>query len=250
MCEIYGSDPEREMTWPEETNARYIFAMWDTVEEASVFTDEERLRITNMLLQFLRSLVDQTYEYEGLEDNQGIVWNHTTFPLLGLYWGGRYFIAHYGLDECDTYLRKAKGAFRGQVRCWKPQCDADGYLVLTIGHTIEYALAESRSHFFESGNIDRYADYLMGISDNLGRSSGFGDSGLINNHRIPASGVPEAFWYSRDPRLLGYMRQVSNGAWANPYHQDVEPQLPEDLVGVRVYPLCKEVYDYTATGPY
>ncbi len=250
MCEIYGADPRRKMTWPEETNARYIFAMWDAVEEAPVFNDGERLRITGMLLKFLHTLVSCTSDYDRLEDNNTIVWNHTTFPLMGLYWGGRYFRRYYDLAEMDIYLQKARGAFRGQEKSWKSQCDADEYLTLTIGHTIEYALAEGSMTFFESDNIRKYADYLIGISDNRGRAAGFGDSSLYTTNRIPLSGVPYAFWYTQDPHYLGYLNTISGGEWLNPYHQDVEPASPQDHLGVRVYPLDRQVYEYTIHRPY
>ncbi|MBI3923597.1 MAG: hypothetical protein HY318_19415, partial [Armatimonadetes bacterium] len=153
MAKLYDQDPDRHPSWPEETNSRFIFAAWDAVEEAPVFTDEERLRYTNMLLRFLYSLIGQTADYGNLEENDTIIWNHTTFPLMGLYWGGRYFRRYYDCVYMDTFLKKTAGAFRGQEKSWKPQCDADSYLTLTIGHTIEYALAEGKLYFLESGNL-------------------------------------------------------------------------------------------------
>ena len=191
------------MTWPEETNSRYIFAMWDAVEESVVFNDEERIRITRMLLQFLRALVPLTSNYENLEEHASIRWNHTTFPLLGLYYGGRYFNRYYGLKETNAILCKASAAFAGQEKSWKPQCDADSYLTLTMSHMIEYALAEARTAFFDAGHLETYANYLIGISDNEGRGSGFGDSSLQLTNSIPLSGVHYAFCYSRNPKYLG-----------------------------------------------
>ncbi|MBM4084029.1 MAG: hypothetical protein FJ272_04490, partial [Planctomycetes bacterium] len=250
MAALYEKDPERHPTWPEETNSRSIFALWDAVEEAPVFNDRERLRFTNMLHCFLYSLVGKTSDYGNLEKNETIIWNHTTFPLMGLYWGGRYFRRYYDCAYMDTFLAKAAGAFRGQEKSWKPQCDADSYLTLTIGHTIEYALAENKMAFFESGNCRRYAEYLMGICDNRGYAPGFGDSGVIKNTHIPDAGLPYAFWFYRDPRILGHLNAIHGGAWLNPYHLDVKPQPPDDLVGLRVHPLDQQVYDYTKKRPY
>jgi hypothetical protein len=250
MCEIYERDPGRTMTWPEETNSRHIFAMWDAVEESPVFSDDDRARFSGMLLRFLRALVGKTSDYGTLDANDTIVWNHTTFPLMGLYWGGRYFRRYYGMEDMDEYLTKADGAFRGQEKSWKPQCDADGYLTLTIGHTIEYALAEGRMHFFESGNIRTYADYLIGICDNRGWAAGFGDSSLHRSNQIPLAGVPYAFWYTRDPRYLAYLNGISEGRWPNPYHQTDTPETFEDHTGVRMYPLDQQVYQFTCNRPY
>lgn len=250
MGALYEKEPERHPTWPEETNSQYILAMWDAVEESPVFTDEDRLRFTNTFLRFLYSLMSCTSDYGNLEKNDTIIWNHTTFPLMGLYFGGRYFRRYYDCTYMDTFLNKAAGAFRGQEKSWKPQCDADGYLTLTIGHTMEYALAENRMFFFESGNIRKYADYLIGLCDNRGWAAGFGDSGVYASTAVPDAGVPYAFWYTKDPRYLGYLNAIHGGEWLNPYHQDVRPVLPQDLVGLKVYPLDRQVYDYTKTRPY
>ena len=250
MAGLYSREPQRHPTWPEETNSRFILAAWDAVEEAPLFSDDDRLRFTNLFLCFLNSLVAKTSGYGGLAKNDTIIWNHTTFPLMGLYWGGRYFRRYYDCTYMDDYLAAAAGAFRGQEKSWKPQCDADSYLTLTIGHTIEYALAENRMAFFENGNIRRYADYLIGICDNRGWAAGFGDSGVARSARVPEAGVPYAFWYTKDARYLGYLNAIHGGQWPNPYHQGVTPQEPLDHVGVRVFPLDRQVYDYTKTRSY
>lgn len=250
MAQVYDKEPDRHPAWPEETNSRFIFAAWDAVEESPVFNDEERLRYTNMLLRFLYSQIGQTSDYGNLENNNTIIWNHTTFPLMGLYWGGRYYRRYYDCAFMDTFLKKAEGAFRGQEKSWKPQCDADSYLTLTMGHTIEYALAESRMAFFESGNIRKYADYLIGICDNRGWAAGFGDSGVQRSTAVPDAGLPYAFWFTRDPRYLGYLNAIHGGRWLNPFHQDVISQPPDNAIGVQVFPLDQQVYDYTKTRPY
>ncbi|PIU64962.1 MAG: hypothetical protein COS85_10570 [Armatimonadetes bacterium CG07_land_8_20_14_0_80_59_28] len=250
MSKLYEEDPQRHPTWPEETNSRFIFAAWDAVEESSVFDDAERLRYTNLMLRFLYSLVVKISDYGMLENNDTIIWNHTTFPLLGLYGGGRYFRYYYNSTYMDEFLHKAAGAFRGQKKCWKPQCDADSYLTLTIDHTMEYALAENKLHFFESGNIRDYAEYLIGICDNTGLAAGFGDSGIQKTTQIPDNGLPYAFWYTKDPRYLGYLNAIHKGKWLNPYHQDVPSGKTNDHVGLRVFPLHRMVYDYTASRSY
>ncbi len=250
MADVYQGQPDRPPTWPEETNSRFIFALWDAVEESPVFSDADRLRITNMLLRFLYSQVPKTSGYGTLESNDTIIWNHTTFPLMGLYFGGRYFRRYYDVPYMDIYLKKAAGAFGGQERSWKPQCDADAYLTLTIGHTIEYCLAEGRMEFFDSGLCRTYADYLIAICDNRGLAAGFGDSGIFKQPSVPLAGVPYALWHYRDGRYLWYLNSITEGKWANPYHHDLKPVRPDDMTGVRVYRLDPQVYEYTRTRSY
>jgi hypothetical protein len=203
-----------------------------------------------MLLKFLYSLISRTSGYGSLEKNDTITWNHTTFPLMGLYWGGRYFRRYYDAPYMDVFLKKALGAFSGQERSWKPQCDADSYLTLTMGHTIEYCLAEGRMKFFESGLCRAYADYLIGVSDNRGRAPGFGDSGIQRGPNVPVAGLPYALWFYRDGRYLWFLNSVSQDKWVNPYDLGVKPAPPEDMVGLRVFPLDRQVYDFTKTRSY
>jgi hypothetical protein len=250
MSELYENDPERDMTWPEETNSRFILAAWDAVEEAPLFTDAQRLRYTTTMLRFLQSLVKHTSDYGTLEKNDTIIWNHTTFPLLGLYFGGRYFRSYYNFQAMDAFLAKAKGAFGGQEKSWKPQEDADSYLSLTMGHMMEYALAENDLDFFTNGNARKYADYIIGICDNRGWAAGFGDSGLFRSTVVPDAAIPVVFWWTKDPQYLGYMNLISGGRWPNPFDQNVIPQTPTSHIGMQVFPLDKLVYDYTKTRDY
>ena len=239
----YARDPKRPPPWAEETNAFTIFTAWDAIEEAPEFTDEQRMLYTNVMLHFLHSLVGQVHGYATVEDCS-ILHNHQTFPLLGLYGGGRYFNRYYDYPGTDVFLQKASTAFANQAKSWKPLCDADFYLTLTIGHTIAYGLAEDNLDFFESGNIRRYADYLIGICDNRGWRPGFGDSNISRDIDIPDLNLPWAFWHTRDPKYLGYLNFIHDGQWLNPFHQDVAPAVPSDLVGVHVYPMSARVYDH------
>jgi hypothetical protein len=247
MSDLYEKNPERDMTWPEETNSRFILAAWDAVEEAPLFTDAQRLRYSTTMLRFLQSLVKHVSDYGTLEKNDTIIWNHTTFPLLGLYFGGRYFRTYYHYQAMDTFLAKAKGAFGGQEKSWKPQEDADSYLSLTMGHMMEYALAENDLDFFTNGNARKYADYIIAICDNRGWAAGFGDSGLFRNTAVPDAAIPTVFWWTKDPQYLGYMNLISGGRWPNPFDQSVIPQVPVSHTGLHVFALDKALYDYTTT---
>lgn len=237
--------------WPEECNSQTIFALWDAVEEAPIFSDADRLRYTNMFLNFWYGLTGRIAEDDGrLEKGTEILYNHTTFPLLGCYFGARYFRNYYGAVYMDKYLKKATSAFRGQETSWKPQEDSSPYLPLVMGHTIDYGLAENRFNMFESGIVRRYADYVIGICDNRGWAAGFGDSGNITDTSVPDASIPIAFWYYNDPGYLWYLNSIHDGHWPNPYHQDITPVPPANTTGIRTFPLTKQVYDYTKHRSY
>ncbi|MFQ6099002.1 MAG: hypothetical protein ACE5O2_14830, partial [Armatimonadota bacterium] len=215
------------------------------------FSDEERLRCLNTLLCLLYSLPRHCSYWGSLRDNDTIIWNHTTFPLMGIWALARYFKRFYGdVDgKMDRMLDEVRGAFGGQVKSWKPQCDADGYLTIVPRHTITYTLAEGSYEYFENGNVRKFAEYLAAVTDNHGRIPGFGDSGYGKGTGYELSGLPIAFWYYKDPRYLWRLRQT-NPNWRNPYWQDIEPRPWTDLVGVKVQPLHRLVYEFTKTKSY
>ncbi len=208
-------------------------------------TDSDRRQFTGAMLQFMRSLVGHVSGYSQVGTDDLVSWNHTTFPLMGLYFGSRYFHDYYGLDETSMHLEKARACMLAQARSWKPQEDADTYLTITMGHTVDYCLAEWELDFFESGRMRQYADYVIGICDSIGWLSGFGDSGIGRSPMLIPRAVPVAFWWYRDPGYLWVLEHVHGGTWANPFHRDVAAEEPERHSGVCAFPLDGQLYEFT-----
>ncbi len=186
--------------------------------------------------------------YANLERSELVTWNHTTFPLLGLYFGGRYFGHYHHITVCDEYLAKAHACFGAQARSWKPQEDADSYITHTMDHVIRYCLAEGRDEFVSGGNMARYADYMIGICDSRGWAGGFGDSGYSSNPSLLLRSLPEAWLTTGDPGYRWVLEHV-DPAWVNPYH-NTPAQRPDRFVGLNVFPLDAQLYEYTQTTPY
>jgi len=245
IADRYAEDPRSDCDWPEETSSADILATWDAFEECPLMTHSERRQFTGAMLQFMRSLVRHVSGYSQVGTDDLVSWNHTTFPLMGLYFGSRYFHDYYGLDEAEKHLEKARACMLAQARSWKPQEDADTYLTITMGHTIDYCLAEWELDFFESGCMRQYADYVIGIGDSIGWPSGFGDSGIGRSPMLIPRAVPVAFWWYRDPGYLWVLEHVHGGAWANPFHRDVAAEEPDRHSGVCVFPLDSQLYEFT-----
>jgi hypothetical protein len=244
-------DPAYHVNWPEETTSNNIGAMWDVVEEAPVFTDEERLEFSNVLYVTLANLRSNVYNWGTFADNQTLVWNHQTFPLLGVYWLSRYFGRYYPehtslFGDC---MAQVVGAFRGAVKSWKPQCDADGYLTITPRHTIEYTLSQNDYGYFETGQVRQLAEYVTGMCDNVGSIPGFGDSGYSKGPGYELNALPIAYWYYRDPRYLWRLQQLYEGKWPNPYRTDITPEVWKEIVGLTVWPMAPEYYRWADTSP-
>lgn len=246
----FVQNPAYGVTWPEETTSQYLGAMWDVFEEAPVFTDQERLDATNIMLMTLYDLPRHCSGYGGLENNDTIIWNHTTFPLMGIYWLARYFNRYYGdVDgQMELMLRKVKAAFEGQVTSWKPQEDSLGYYSIVPEHTIQYTLAENDYRYFENGSVRQHADYTIHIADNTGDPGGFGDSGYA--HAPYTSNIHYALWYYKDGRYLWWLDKVLENGFKSSYDPSVKPVEWTDLPGVTVIPLHRQVYDYTKDRDY
>ena len=250
IVKLYDTEPGHDCDWPEETNSAEILAIWDAFEECPLMSDGQRHQFTQAMLRFMRALVKHVSGYGRIGTDDLVSWNHTTFPLLGLYFGSRYFHDYYGLTEATGHLEKARACMLAQARSWKPQEDADSYLIITMRHTVEYCLAEWNIEFFESGRMRQYADYVIGICDSAGLPSGFGDSGIGRSPTLIQAAIPVAFWWYRDPGYLWVLQHVTEGKWQNPFHRDVEPKRPDAHTGVRVFPLDRQLYEYTKRGPF
>ncbi len=250
MVGIYEKTPDRQIPWPEETTSGAIFATWDAFDECPLIDPARRTAYVNAFLRLWRSLPRRVSGYAALGHNDTVSWNHTTFPLLGLYFGGRYFHRLYRLADAQEPLAKARACFTAQAKSWKPQEDADGYLTLTMDHAITYSLAEWDLSFFESGLVNRYADYVAAVCDSRGLPSGFGDSGFSTRPTMILKALPLAFWWTKDPGYLWLLNLAAGGAWENPFWRHVTPQPPRRLTGLNVFPLDAQLYRYTQTKPY
>ena len=69
---------------------------WDLMEASRVFSDEERLRLTNQLLKVMRS--NQAFGYAGLTGDLRIRGNHDIRNARSFYLGYRYFRKYYADD--------------------------------------------------------------------------------------------------------------------------------------------------------
>jgi len=245
IVDRYDKDSQSDCDWPEETHSGQILATWDAFEECPLISDEQRLLFTRAFLKFMRSLRRHVSGYGRIGRDDLVTWNHTTFPLLGLYFGARYFRDYYQLPEATEYLTKARACFLAQARSWKPQEDADTYLTLTMTHTMRYCLAEWQLEFFESGLGRQLGDYVISVCDSRGWLSGFGDSGIGRAPILIKRMLPLLFWWYRDPGYLWVLEHVTDGQWRNPFHRDIKPRKPDRLVGLKVFKLDRQLYEYT-----
>jgi len=250
IVSLYEAKPDHDCDWPEEINSGGILGAWDAFEECPLLPDERRVLYARAFLRLVRRLKRHVSGWSRLGSGDLVAYNHTTYPLLGVYFGARWFRDYYGLPEAETYLAKARACLLAQARSYKPTEDADVYLVLTVGHAIDYCLAEWRTDLLDAGLMRNHADYAIGISDSAGKPAGFGDSGHGGNPKLVKHVLPRAYWWTRDPGYLWVLRHVLGQGWPNPFHSDVTPAPPQGHVGVRVFPMDPQVYELTRRSAY
>jgi len=209
---------------------------WDLVEESPVLYDEDRLRITRILFEFITDCIPHV----GNVDVPRVRHNHTTFAALALHYCGVYFHKYYNATEADGWLALADRCFKFQAKAFKPSEDCSGYQWLTHYHLVKYSLSSGDLTYFENGNARRDANYSILTTDNLGYALPYGDN------------ASPFGWWSELPFLRAVVCATGDGRcqwmldkktaveprWAAyEYHRRVDPVEPEDLSGTQVFPV-------------
>lgn len=150
---------------------------WELLEEEDVFSDEERLIVTNFLLAMLHMTRGYQRERWPIEEGR-LRHNHETFPALGLFMAGRYFADYYDLDEAEDWLELADATFSGPIeRCVKHREDANGYQWLVPQHKLLYDALNGEEDYRDNSIFEGLVHGLIATTDNLGHPAGFGDVG-------------------------------------------------------------------------
>lgn len=222
---------------------------WDVVEELPIWTDDDRLQITNAFL------ADASQGYEKRAANQlvqeGYVQvvdeNHGTNSALNTYAGWHYFDKYYDLPESKYWMDVVRAVFAGQSSSFQVLEDAAGYLCYCPRHAMSYALSSADLTYFTRGIARSQAEYIAQVCiNNLGLASGFGDcSSLVEPGAFEA--VSLAAWYYRDPSLTWVMQNQMPQAcglrtftYPIPYDLTVQPEVPTQWNGMSVFPIYRQ----------
>ena len=249
---------------------------WDLVEESPVFTDEDRLNITGIFIEFIRHVPPHTGQIDAsgkIKPDETIRHNHATFAALGLAYAGTYFSKYYHLDEAKFWLELSDKVFAGQSKAFKPVCNCNSYQWLTLYHTLKYALVMRKLYYLESGNARKSADLAIISTDNLGYQVPYGDAGPYHGGWSQIPFLRGVAYYYRDGRyewmirkkteamkeiyeerkFVEYWPDIINSLGIHQFAVSIEPKEPVDLLGVKSFPLDREFFNYHgghALAPY
>ncbi|MGD9497857.1 MAG: hypothetical protein AB7Y46_16260, partial [Armatimonadota bacterium] len=218
---------------------------WDNAEEAPCFTDAERLRITNFLLELGRT--DRSRYAGAFTARNEMSGGHQLDQCLCLFVLGDYFWKYYRHPEAREWLDAVDWRFRTSAKYRRLRHDANDYNHAAYWFLLRYARISDDWTYVENGQFARFADYTQMMLDNLGYRAQNGDAGS------PFAG-PEvalytmASWFYRDGRHKWPIRnrQVNQlGVYVN----EIEPVKPQELVGLYRFDLEPTFYEYLSGYP-
>ncbi|MCD6350988.1 MAG: hypothetical protein J7M26_02615, partial [Armatimonadetes bacterium] len=213
---------------------------WDLLADHPLFSPEERLELDRKFLYILQSR-EGPGRIEG-EAKQNIIRNnHGTRTALDAYFGGRYFLRRYGVEDGRRWMDLARRYFKPQLTSAKPICDSWGHQWnASLFNTLVYALADGREDYLQSEALRLAADRALIAHPNAAGPLGYlsacavatGDSGYLSGYgSAERRGRLGAAMTSRGDE---YLRAFSTG----------EPLTErDDLLGVAVAPLDKLWYE-------
>ncbi|MBP6963834.1 MAG: PQQ-binding-like beta-propeller repeat protein [Armatimonadetes bacterium] len=225
--------------WGMDADFRFadFIATWDSVEESPALSDDDRLRIVNIILEYIRYW--ESYWSITPVLTPGLRNNHTTFTSLGFMFAADYFAKYYDLPQASHWTALADGCFQSQARSFKPQEDSNSYQWITLNHMMTYALARPDPSYITSGNARIGADLAIMTMDNLGYQVSFGDVGSFHGGNIEMYLWRSLAAMERDGRYMwAYLKgnEVRPNAGMSAYQNSVEPSEPRDLLGVKWLP--------------
>ncbi|MBI2297332.1 MAG: VCBS repeat-containing protein [Armatimonadetes bacterium] len=236
LLDSKASNTHREMEW--------IFrAMeaWDLAEEAPVFSDAERLEITQRLLD-IGCANETAYGPSVRNTNRLIAEGHQLDQALCLWLHGLYYDRYYHLNGHWMTLAQPLIDLAEET----PRVH-DSYAYGPIAGNdfmTEYALKSGRTGYYDKGSCKALAEWVMLCSDNLGAGGTFGDDGAWRGE-VPTTLLAKAWGWYGDARYLWFLRGVRPpvGCFAT----DALPKPPVDLLGAVALPLHERLYQ-TAVG--
>jgi len=182
---------------------------WDLLEELAIFTDEERLEISNALL----GDAAQGHERRGFHGavKKGYVQvldeNHGTFSAGHSFDAWHYFDKYYDLPESEYWMNCADAVFSAQASTFQILEDASGYLSYAPNTTMQYAMRSGDLTYFTRGIARTHSEFIaVCCINNLGLNTGFGDSSGLMLWNAFENLAPSS-WFYRDPYLSWVVRE-------------------------------------------
>ena len=254
FTETDGSYADRQNTLHLIYHSRTM--SWDLMDSCPVFSDEERLRIDNELLRLLRS--NQGYGYAGLTSARYARGNHDIRNARSFYFGWRHFRKYYEPDlrpDLIAWTRKLEDFFGLVFSSWRTADEALSQHAVGGSHNcvldVAFMQPQWASQFFADGYDRMMGDKAIACCNNLGQMVMLGDT---NPTDYPSAIFAKLAWRHRDGRYQFMidrrgMTQSTGDEAMRAFAVGVEPQVPVDHIGLRIFPLDDLILTMIRTHP-
>ncbi len=224
---------------------------WRLVEDMGLFNEEERLAITRFIYDWAES--DEGWHYVAnctrTQRPHNQRQNHEVIPALALIYAADYFETYYPeLPGPEKWRTVAHTAFAPYGASWKPLEDGlcHGWW-LAQPLMLEYALLDPTRRYFVQGGARQAAECAMAVVNNDGWMPSAGDTAL--KRQFPGVTLRIAADYFRDGRYK-FVHDLAppdrRYYWPcllpRAFDSGVEPQLPDDHIGITVVPMDPMLY--------
>ena len=247
MAEITEIDGERienkdePLSGPYHYNAHMMILYWDLIEESPVFTDDERLRVTNAFAAQFGHAQDQGARRRVVENvrrgaigfgdpPESVGSRHGQWSAISLYCLGRYFQASYPSALWEQSMEAAKWHFASLHRHAWVDGEHDNLFWYNTG------MAPVLSYLLITGDRKPIEN---GVTATLLRGQEILASGRVPDWALNSASIGflnKAAYLTGDGRYREYLRRtgmdldvfrLGQSFWPE---DDIEPTLPADLV--------------------
>jgi len=235
-------DPGNPLARVDHYRAHLVEVVYDLIEESPLLSDEERLRITNKLLEHQRDYdPDNTYSVPNGD-------RHALWHMLGIYTGSRYFARSYPNPIWERRLDNVRRGFESFIGnpTWAT-ADTLEWVATSLEPVFEFFTLDGSERFVRSGTARTFMSGLEILTS--GEKSDYGSNAL------PISLLHKAAYLLDDGRYVWMLRQlgfdfsvfrIGQSYWP-PEGMKIAP--PLDLVGrIGVYPLAERDWKNAATA--
>jgi hypothetical protein len=231
------NDPLDPLVKNDHYRSHFVDCVWDLIEESPLFTDQERLFITNKLMQHQHECdPDNTYSKSNGD-------RHAMWHMLSIYTGSRYFAKYYPEQRWTQRLENVRRAFRSLINnpTWGVR-DTLSWVATSTEPVFEFFMFDGFEEFVESGTavtMMRALEVLMtgAIKDDY-------------NQAVPISLLHKAAFMTGESKYIWMVRKLNFDFDRFRIGQSYWPMEglainpPTDLVGrVSVFPLAKTYWE-------
>lgn len=229
-------------------HAHHNALVWDLIEESPVFTDEDRLFVSNELLGHARG-PESAGGLAAFSEGQGPLFDrHAALIAICGLCDGRYFARDYPAPEWSEALSAVDAYFRPYLSSFASGSDLSRGIYTYLEALLIYSLLTGHEELVTSGALQAWADRCVAMCDPRGFLV---PSGQYDEASYPYFTLRKAAFLLDDPGLLFAAEMRHRAAAGSGVHKlgmefdqgqafaarKLEPRPPRNIVGVHVVPL-------------